>query len=226
MNTKTLLGAVAALAVLPRAALADEAAPFPDRAHVAVVLDNLAGFVNTNTSYPNSNTPRQDNGSNVFGWFPATPVARFGVHGFFGGLTLGGGILYSHQDFELGLGSLGNDRSGTTLLGVAPRVGYAVAIGPTTALWLRGGFTYVSSSDSNDNGGSWQFSPGGEVYLVYAPVPHFGLTLGPFAEIGVAGKNTFCSGNTAGGIGGASACTDQDVRQRYLGFTFGVLADF
>jgi hypothetical protein len=50
---------------------------------------------------------------------------------------------------------------------------------------------------------------------VITPVPHFGITLGPFGEFGVAGQE--CTGQN---------CTDADYRQSYYGVTFGVLADF
>jgi hypothetical protein len=228
MTKRTVGRAVfAALVVAAPAAGAQEGAPFPDRSHVAIVLDNLGGYVNTNESYSNANAPTNDHGSNNFGWFPLTPVARFGIHGFLGGgLTLGGGLIYAYE--KLGLSPLATDLGGSTTFGISPRVGYAVAIGPTTALWLRGGFTYTTSSDDNDNGGTWQFSPGGEVYFVYAPVPHFGITIGPFAEFAVAGKQTSCTtALPGGGVGAAtSSCTDTDVRTRYIGLTFGVLADF
>ncbi len=221
---RTIAAFVIAFAALTtRPASADEPAPFPDRSHVAIVLDNLAGFVNANQSYPNSNPAQQDSGTNLFGWFPTTPVARFGVHGIFNGVTLGAGLICAHYD--LGTGGLIGASTGTTELGLAPRIGYAFAVGPSTAIWVRGGFTYLHAGDSNDDGGFWQLSPGGELYLVYSPVPHFGLTIGPFAEFGVAGKQTSCT-QSFGINGQTGSCTDQDIRQRLLGFTFGVLADF
>lgn len=210
MSRRALLPAAVALAawaLAPGDALAQEDAPFSQRGHTVIVLDNLAGFVHTEASYPNSGTP--SNGANVWGIFPFSPIARFGVHEFIGdsGFSLGGGLIYSdsNQSFQ--------EQAGTTF-GLAPRVGYAIPFNAALALWLRAGMTYVTESISG-GGNQWQFSPAGEIYLVITPVSHFGITVGPWVEAGVAGKE--CTGNN---------CQGQDFRQDFYGGTFGILADF
>lgn len=210
MSRRAVLPAAVALATWTLAssvARAQDEAPFSQRGHTVIVLDNLAGFVHTEASEPNVNN--SSNGTNLWGIFPFTPVARFGVHEFIGdsGLSLGGGLVYSDSNVGVQL------PAGTTF-GIAPRVGYAIPFNPTVALWLRAGFTYLTESLSG-GGNQWQFSPAGEVYFVITPVSHFGITIGPWVEVGVAGKE--CVGNN---------CQGQDFRQDFFGGTFGILADF
>jgi hypothetical protein len=200
--------AVAACLLAP-SARAQEEAPFSQRGHTVIVLDNLGGFVHSEASNPNvANSGR---GTNVWGIFPFSPVARFGVHEFIGdtGLSLGGAIIYSDSNTSV------QQQAGTTF-GIAPRIGYAIPFNASLALWLRAGITYITEGFSNPPGGNqWQFSPGGEAYLVITPVSHFGITLGPWIEWGVAGKE--CTGNN---------CQGADFRQDFYGGTFGILADF
>jgi hypothetical protein len=210
MSRRALFSAAVALVawtLAPSDARAQEEAPFSQRGHTVIVLDNLAGFVHTEASNPN--VPNSSNGANVWGFFPFTPIARFGVHEFIGdtGLSLGGGLIYSDSDRSFQV------TAGTTF-GIAPRIGYAIPFNSALALWLRAGITYITESISG-GGNQWQFSPAGEVYLVITPVSHFGITLGPWIEWGVAGKE--CTGNN---------CQGQDFRQDFYGGTVGILADF
>lgn len=196
-------------------ARAQEEAPFSQRGRIVVALDNLGGFVHEDMSEPNSSAP--GTGANVWGVFPLSPVARFGVHGFVvGGLSVGGSIMYSDSDRTFLL------QQGTTL-GVAPRIGYAIPFSPVLALWIRGGITYWDTGLSG-GGSEWQLAPGGEAYLVITPVSHFGITIGPWGEFGVAGK---VGGQTSFNPGGGSQASPYvDIRMNFFGGTFGILADF
>jgi hypothetical protein len=210
MRRPALCSAAVALAswtLAPSDARAQDDAPFSQRGHTVIVLDNLGGFVHTESSNPN--VANSGNGSNVWGIFPFSPIARFGVHEFIGdtGLSLGGALVYSDSNTSV------QEQAGTTF-GIAPRVGYAIPFNAAFALWLRAGITYITESISG-GGNQWQFSPAGEVFLVITPVSHFGITLGPWIEYGVAGKQ--CTGNN---------CQGQDFRQDFYGGTFGILADF
>jgi hypothetical protein len=199
--------AFAASTIAP-GARAQEEAPFSRRAHTVIVLDNLGGFVHGEASYPN--VPNSSSGVNLWGLFPFTPIARFGVHEFLGdtGLSLGGGLFYSDTN------RFNPQQPPGTTFGIAPRIGFAIPFNATLALWLRAGFTYLTESISG-GGNLWQFSPGGEVYFVITPVSHFGITIGPWVEIGVAGKE--CTGNN---------CQGRDFREDFYGGTVGFLADF
>jgi len=216
MRRWAFLAAALCATVIPSLASAQEQAPFSERGHVVVVLDGLGGFVHQETSYPN--TPNtQSTGGNFWGFFPFSPIARVGVHGFVaGGLSVGGGLIYSDTNQGLQLAA------GTTF-GVVPRIGYAIPFNPVLALWLRGGITYWDTGLSA-GGSEWQLAPGGELYLVITPVSHFGITIGPWGEFAVAGKlneQNLCPG-------GAGSCqgTSQDIRANFYGGTFGILAEF
>jgi len=179
-----------------------------------VALDNLGGFVHDDTTQ-NNNT----SSTNAFGFFPFSPVARLGVHGFVaGGLSVGGSLMYSDSSqsyFFLPAG---------TTFGIVPRVGYAIPFNPTLAIWIRGGITYWDTG-MQGGGSTWQLAPGGEAYLVITPVSHFGITVGPWGEFAVAGKvggqSTSCVGT---GCPGPSPSVD--LRVNLFGVTFGILADF
>jgi hypothetical protein len=185
---------------------------FSERGKVVVALDNLGGFVHNDTSQNNVTSS-----TNSFGFFPFSPVARLGVHGFVaGGLSVGGSLMYSDSNqsyFFLPQG---------TTLGIVPRVGYAIPFNPTLAIWLRGGITYWDTGMSG-GGSVWQLAPGGELYLVITPVSHFGITIGPWGEFAVAGKLTqqsLCAGT------GCAPNPSTDFKLNLYGVTFGLLADF
>jgi hypothetical protein len=187
---------------------------FSERGKVVVALDNLGGFVHNDTSENNVTSS-----TNSFGFFPFSPVGRVGVHGFVaGGLSLGGSLMYSDSSqsyFFLPAG---------TTFGIVPRVGYAIPFNATLALWIRAGITYWDTGVSG-GGSVWQFAPGGEAYLVITPVSHFGITLGPWGEFAVAGKETPANPCTPGAVG-CTAPPATDLKLNLYGITFGVLADF
>jgi hypothetical protein len=212
---------VVASAAAASSSLAQEA-PFSERAKVVVALDNLGGFVHTSTKVEN----QAASGSNVFGQFATTPIARLGVHYFLADhLSLGAGLIYSYEKLDISaIGSGGN-----TTLGIAPRIGFAIPSSASTAFWLRAGVTYVHTSADNTDSTTWQLMPAAEAFLVLTPVPHFGVTIGPFVEYGAVGKKSSCSNNVpVGGAGGgaASLCTDRDLNILYVGLSVGLLADF
>jgi hypothetical protein len=110
---------------------------------------------------------------------------------------------------------------------VNPRFGYALVINPTVALWFRGGITYFSehaelketrgtatfTSSLSLNGFALSLDP----QLVITPVPHFGLTLGPVADIPLSGTTkTEVSGAATGSQEHTSKITN-------FGLTFGLL---
>lgn len=223
MKPRALASALAASCAALAAAAparAQQDPGFSERGRVVVVVDNLAGFVHEDVSYPKSGATNSSTGGNVFGFFPYAPIARIGVHGFVaGGLSVGGALLYSdgNQGFLL--------QAGTTF-GVAPRIGYAIPFTPLLALWIRGGITYWDTGLSG-GGSEWQLAPGGEAYLVITPVSHFGITIGPWGEFAVAGKVGGQGSNVCPpGAGCGQGSPYQDVRMNLFGGTFGLLADF
>lgn len=215
------------LVATPRAAQAQSAKPFGERAHTVIVVDNLAGamhssFKLSNDSSSSSGTSNTaDDGITGIGTssgvYALSPISRFGVHQFVGGgVSLGLGVHWSYHSASL------SGPGGTTLLGLSPRIGFAIPLNDTTALWLRVGVTYLHYDYSGVLGASeYDVMPGGELFLVYTPVPHFGITFGPTAEIGVAGKFSF-SGSV---FGNGATPPDLTVRRKMYGLSVGFLFD-
>ncbi len=135
-------------------------------------------------------------------------IPRLGIDAFIGSLTLGGSI-----GFVSSTGSskwTATSSSGVTLatqadlpdvtrVMITPRIGYVFVTGEHIAIWLRGGFTYFSSSVEEDignsTGGITRVKRTGsgtsltlDPQLVILPVPHAGITFGPVLDIGLGGS--------------------------------------
>ncbi len=112
----------------------------------------------------------------------------WGNVGFFGvydsGLSLGGLVGVTHEFVHNDAFNPGHD---FTILRLKPRVGYAGSVTPFFGYWVRGGPSLFStiSGDSKVN----IFSFGGEAYAVVSPVPHFGILIGPNADIYIYGRD-------------------------------------
>lgn len=138
---------------------------------------------------------------------PPSSAARIGLHYFVSpGFSLG--ALLSYAD---------NDMFGTRLIAGA-RLGYAMPLGETSALWIRGGFLYaqneieVGSVDATTSG----MVPGGELLFVFRPVEHFGIMLGPMFEYGF-GKVK---------VEGGGDSNEADFKYFETGLTVGFFADW
>jgi len=139
------------------------------------------------------------------------PQSRLGLHYFVSG-PISLGALLSYSD---------NDNYGTNTL-VGARVGYAMPVGDSTALWLRGGISYVRT-ELGSGGFSItvsDFKPGAEALIVLHPVEHFGIIVGGMFEMGVAGKI-----KTKTSLFGPSTENETDFKQMEVALTLGVLAD-
>jgi hypothetical protein len=80
-----------------------------------------------------------------------------------------------------------------TLFGIAPRAGYVLRLTNLFALWLRGGFSFYTETDTtnvgnNVSGGLNQFSMDLEPQFVITPLPHLGLTIGPTLDVPLFGR--------------------------------------
>jgi hypothetical protein len=110
-------------------------------------------------------------------------------------LTLGGAIGYLHRSAKRETTANGvttsEDRPTGDAFLINPRIGYAVSLSPTVAVWPRGGVTYFSASQKEPNGmgsvtlSGFAFSL--DPQLVISPIPHFGFTLGLVADIPLSG---------------------------------------
>jgi hypothetical protein len=191
-----------------------EGPAFGARAHTVLVLDNLAGVMHESLG---STSSSDDNGLTTVGSGPGVfsygVVTRFGVHQFVNDtLSLGGAIHYSDRSVALlGFGS-------ATIVAIAPRVGFVVPVSDSGAFWFRAGVTYTHMSFGGDRGSLSDLMVGGEIYYVYTPVEHFGITIGPMLEYGVSGKYTRKSSS-----GGSE--TSIDTKHSLYGLAFGFLFD-
>jgi hypothetical protein len=89
----------------------------------------------------------------------------------------------------------GDDGANTTVttIGLVPRIGYNVALSPTSSIWPHVGLGYLHTSYDNGAGGGNNFSSYTVtldvfVPLVFQPVPHFFLGGGPFVETDLVSK--------------------------------------
>jgi hypothetical protein len=117
------------------------------------------------------------------------------------GLSLGGSLgfwSYSEEreiqdktDGSIPQGSI-EDFDHTGFL-FSPRVGYAIMFSDVFGIWPRGGLTFWTDSrdDNRDNFGdtdSNEFALTLEFQLVFVPLEHVGITVGPVLDFGFAGE--------------------------------------
>jgi len=131
---------------------------------------------------------------------------------------------------------------------LSPRLGVVVTLGPRAALWLRGGITYFQTSlestavsrptMSGDPTVTTKVSAemSGvavtlDAQLVFVPIDHVGITIGPVFDIGVDGS-TKTTTTTTTAFGGSSSpstltvVTDGDLKQSNYGAAAGIVAFF
>jgi hypothetical protein len=164
-------------------------------------------------------------------------VPRFGLDGVIGpGVTIGG-AAWIYTDLNAsnsttpanGGSSTSFDQPKATYWGVAPRVGYILAIGDMVSLWPRAGVEYhdVSSGTVTNNGStsggssSTQLALDVDALLVITPVHHFGITIGPGAAIPLTGK----ASNTST-FAGQTTTTSRDSAMWWVGLNAGLLGYF
>jgi hypothetical protein len=130
-----------------------------------------------------------------------------------------------------------NDTPGGNVWGLAPRVGYVIAIPDMMAIWLRGGLSYYHSNASvagavplgcpsaNTTDTSGVFGLDLEPQFVIAPITHFAFEVGPTLDWGFAG-NTTNETPTLGAPCGTTTKTSYGYTSLYLGVTGGLFGWF
>jgi len=85
---------------------------------------------------------------------------------------------------QLLIGFLSDDARDVTTIGLSPRIGYNIPIGPTASIWPRAGVAYVHASDSPAGGGTgiggYKVTLRAFVPVIFQPAPHFFIGGGPF----------------------------------------------
>lgn len=201
----TAVGCSALLA--PSVAFAQ--AGFGQDAGFVLALENLGGVSHSRLTYDDDDeTQHATQAGTFFGpvslFFPQ--FARLGAHYFVAPpVSVGGLLTYADQD-----------DFGETLF-LAFRVGAALPVGSSSALWLRAGGGYYRNEFSILT--SREFRPGVDVLFVLHPVDNFGIILGGMFEMSLAGETEAKSPFTG-------VTQSQDYQRLEFGLTFGVLADF
>jgi hypothetical protein len=127
--------------------------------------------------------------------------------------------------------SSSTDSPSTTIFGVAPRGGYIIPLNDILSLWLRGGFSfYTSSTKSTSNIGPLtgtttegvnQFALDLEPQLVINPIPHFGFTAGLTGDIPLVGHRSI---DVSQGNASSSASAGSSIL--FIGANVGILGWF
>jgi hypothetical protein len=133
--------------------------------------------------------------------------------------------------------SMSTDQPKATYWGFAPRVGYVFSIGNLLAIWPRAGIEYMNvgtSSTSQTVAGVtvstgaasvWQLAANVEAMLVVTPFKHFGIALGPTADIPISGKESQTTTAVVGGTTTTST-TNSDLSTLQVGLDVGLLGYF
>jgi hypothetical protein len=93
-------------------------------------------------------------------------------------LSVGGNLQFGVFNFAHGTGNGPGDTA--TYFGIAPRVGYNVAITDSLSIWPKLYFAFATVPAGSGGGqGATQSSIGVFAPFVFAPVPHFFVGIGP-----------------------------------------------
>jgi hypothetical protein len=153
---------------------------------------------------------------------------------FANGFTLGGSVGYmvtsgKSEDKNPDGTSQTEDRPTVDILLFAPRIGMFIAATPKVGVWLRGGITRLAMSVERER----ETSSGTTIQttltttlvdltldpqLVFSPLPHVGITVGPTLDIALSG-----SAETAGPV---SSSAETELSASSYGVTAGLVALF
>lgn len=142
-------------------------------------------------------------------------------------LTIGGSIGFVSMTGEReSINAPTRDINSVTAFALAPRVGYIIPLADWVYFWPRLGVTYYNltitdpatptqpESSVSFNGFSINIEPA----FVFSPVPHFGITVMPVADIPLAGSTSQDPDPTP--------APDTTVKIRNFGATVGILGFF
>jgi len=180
----------AAGASAAEAATTDPGAPgrFGRQGSVSLSVERLFGLSHASqSSGPSTTTVSLMGSSGLELGVAPYGVPRIGVDGFLGhGLSLGLAGLFAVVD---------QNSTTVTVLGLNPRVGYAVHASDGLSLWPRLGLSYVNIGASSNQ----PFTQGQSAYalaatielqVVVTPLPRVGFLVAPTFDVGLAGTNS------------------------------------
>jgi hypothetical protein len=149
---------------------------FGKRAQTILSFEQVLGLYEESASAHGVSRSYEDKGL-----FPGAYGARLAFHG-----VSSSGVSYGARlGFWYGAPVASSSGDGVMTLEFGPRVGYAGAFQPKLGYWLRTGPTlfFLHSGE-----GAWFLQWSIETYLVWTPVEHFGVLLGPNIDIGLTGQ--------------------------------------
>lgn len=165
---------------------------------------------------------------------PVHQPARFAVdYELASHLTIGASALLSFGSFT----DADGDGASAFGFGLAPRIGYSLALGDRVSLWPRVGATFSYSSASPIRGSRpaltstttssyTALSLNLEPTLVYMPVTHFGFTAGVVVDVPLVGNVASTTTTTTGSGVVTETTRDSTVTQLYFGLQVGVMGRF
>jgi hypothetical protein len=160
----------------------NESPNFGRRSHLIVTIENILGGASETTS--ETSVADSTSSLNSNGLFAGYTGPRFGVHAAFGpSITAGTGlsIWAVHETTSL------KQTSTTSVMRIAPRIGWIPALGPLLALWLRAGPTVVII---NQNDRITFIDLSFDALVAWTPYQHFGVIAGPAFDLGISGKSS------------------------------------
>ncbi len=208
----TVTGLVlAATFLVPAMAGAQEAADFGRSGEVAISWDqSLAstylGAVNSSSlaagappaswSMIDAQYTTFDNNGGSATQFGLAPAADFFV---VDNLSLGAQVLFSLTAVSpaspTAPGQLQTPSTTVTTLGIAPQIGYNIALGSSVSFWPKAFFAYATTSQSNNYPSYAVASVGLFAPLLFHPMRHFYLGLGPDVSRQVANSESASTGS-------------------------------
>ena len=185
---------------------------FGQQGEIAISAERLFGFVHTIRSVGDT-TSSVDSislfASPLSGLVTSYSTPRVAFDYFAApGFSLGAALGFQH------VASNADTGGSLDLLVFAPRLGYAAVINPGIGIWPRVGFTFASTSVSDQTLHLYALTI--EAPIVITPAPHAALTIGPTLDLGFAGSESGTGGNVVGGDG-------IDIKETGIGIQTGLL---
>lgn len=214
---RKLVAGIAAAGAVFAITTSASAQSFGEEGGMALSADRLFGItsysVKSEVDAPNQNE-QERSGTNVsLLWGVAPRVGSGGVEIPIPGavprlsfdyfviesLSIGGSLGYYSSSGEYDPGGNGEkqDDPKVTAFALNPRVGYAIPLGDTSAVWLRGGFTYMKVTIDPDQGDDVPVSVMQldlEAMFVIGIVDNFGFQVGPAIDLPLGGKSEIDAG--------------------------------
>lgn len=138
-------------------------------------------------------------------------------------LTIGGSVFFAYNTVS---DDSSSDSIKTVSFGLAPRVGYWLALGDTVAFWPRVGatFGYTSTSAQLSSSNLTSLWLNIEPTLVIEPVPRVGITTTLLVDVPLLGDLT--TSTTVPGTMTTVETTGNSRKQLTIGLQFGLLTRF